>query len=290
MRVLVTGAKGQLGYDVIKELKSRNYIPISLDISKMDITDSLSVNKVITETNPDSVIHCAAYTAVDGAEDNVEVCRQINVFGTENVAKACKTLDIPMIYISTDYVFNGQGIRPWEPDDEPTPLNIYGQSKYEGELAVRRNLDKYFIIRVSWVFGINGSNFVKTMLNLGKTHNKLTVVDDQVGSPTYTCDLARLLVDMLQSDKYGIYHATNEGFCSWYEFACEIFKQAGMTNVLVIPVTSSVYPVKAKRPLNSRMSKVRLKENGFERLPTWQNALERFLKENMIDDQIGTTD
>ena len=219
------------------------------------------------------------------AEDNEEMCRKVNAEGTENIAKVCKALDIPMIYISTDYVFEGEGTRPWEPDDKVTqPLNIYGQTKYEGEQAVERLLDKYYIVRIAWVFGVNGKNFIKTMLNLGKTHDHLTVVNDQFGSPTYTYDLARLLVDMVQTDKYGIYHATNEGICNWYEFACEIFKQAAEIDpaygkVSVSPVSSDQYPAKAKRPSNSRMSKEKLTENGFERLPSWQDALERYLKE-----------
>jgi dTDP-4-dehydrorhamnose reductase len=243
----------------------------------MDITDPEAVERVITEAKVDTVIHCAAYTAVDAAEDNVELCRKVNAEGTENIAKVCRKLDLKMIYISTDYVFNGEGTRPWEPDDEREPLNVYGQTKYEGELAVEQNLTKYFIVRIAWVFGINGKNFIKTMLNLGKTRDKLTVVNDQIGSPTYTYDLARLLVDMAESEKYGRYHATNEGLCSWYEFACEIFRQAGIS-VDVAPVSSDAYPAKAKRPSNSRMSKEKLTENGFERLPSWQDALKRYLK------------
>lgn len=278
MKVLVTGVKGQLGYDVVNELTKRGHIAIGTDIEEMDITDQNSVQTVIKETSPEAVIHCAAYTAVDAAEDNEDICRKINAEGTGNIAKACRELDIKMIYISTDYVFDGTGERPWEPDDERNPLNVYGQTKYEGELAVQKNLDKYFIVRIAWVFGVNGKNFIKTMLNLGKTHDSLTVVNDQFGSPTYTYDLAKLLVDMAESDKYGIYHATNEGICTWYEFACEIFKQAGM-NVKVSPVSSAEYPSKAKRPSNSRMSKEKLTKNGFERLPVWQDALSRYLKE-----------
>lgn len=280
MKVLVTGVKGQLGYDVVNELTKRGHEPIGVDIDEMDITDKESVDKVITEASVDTVIHCAAYTAVDAAEDNVEVCRKVNAEGTENIAKVCKKLDIPMVYISTDYVFNGQGERPWEPDDAREPLNVYGQTKYEGELAVEENLSKYFIVRIAWVFGVNGKNFIKTMLNLGKTRDQLTVVCDQIGSPTYTFDLARLLVDMIETKKYGRYHATNEGLCSWYEFACEIFKQAGLdSKVEVAPVTSAQYPAsKAKRPANSRMSKEKLSENGFERLPDWKDALNRYLK------------
>ena len=278
MKVFVTGVRGQLGYDVVNELEKRGLEAIGVDIQEMDITDADSVNNVIGEAAPDAVIHCAAYTAVDAAEDNEELCRKVNAQGTQNIANMCKRLDIPMIYISTDYVFDGQGERPWLPEDERAPLNIYGQTKYEGELAVQNTLDKYFIVRIAWVFGINGKNFIKTMLNLGKTRDHLTVVNDQFGSPTYTYDLARLLVDMILTDKYGIYHATNEGICTWYEFACEIFRQAGIT-VDVAPVTADQYPAKAKRPSNSRMSKDKLEENGFERLPSWQDALGRYLKE-----------
>lgn len=278
MKVLVTGVKGQLGYDVMNELTKRGHIAIGTDIEEMDITNADSVDAVIKENAPDAVIHCAAYTAVDAAEDNAKLCRRINAEGTQNIANVCKELDIKMTYISTDYVFDGQGERPWEPDDERTPLNVYGQTKYEGELAVQNTVDKYFIVRIAWVFGVNGKNFIKTMLNLGKTRDSLTIVNDQFGSPTYTFDLARLLVDMVETDKYGIYHATNEGICTWYEFACEIFKQAGM-DVKVSPVSSAEYPAKAKRPSNSRMSKEKLTENGFEKLPTWQDALSRYLKE-----------
>lgn len=286
MRVLVTGVKGQLGHDVMNELAKRNHTGIGVDIEEMDITDAASVERVIKESNVEAVIHCAAWTAVDLAEDEdkIDKVRQVNANGTENIAKVCAELDLRMIYISTDYVFDGQGTRPWEPDDERHPLNVYGQTKYEGELAVEKYLTKYYIVRIAWVFGVNGKNFIKTMLNLGKTHDQLTVVDDQIGSPTYTYDLARLLVDMVETDKYGRYHATNEGLCSWYEFACEIFRQAAKINpvyekVHVTPVDSSKYPAKAKRPSNSRMSKEKLTENGFERLPSWQDALERYLKE-----------
>lgn len=286
MKVFVTGVKGQLGYDVMRELEKRSYKDaVGVDIEEMDITDGESVDKIITDANPDVVIHCAAWTAVDLAEDEDkrDKVHLVNSVGTENIAKVCKKLDCKMIYISTDYVFNGQGTRPWEPDDERNPLSVYGQTKYEGELAVERWLEKYFIVRIAWVFGQNGKNFVKTMLNLGKTHDRITVVDDQIGSPTYTPDLARLLVDMAESDKYGIYHATNEGFCSWYEFACEIFRQASefdqaYKNVSVLPVTSDKYPSKAKRPSNSRMNKDKLNENGFERLPDWQDALRRYIE------------
>jgi dTDP-4-dehydrorhamnose reductase len=277
MKVFVTGVKGQLGFDVVNELKKRGHEAIGVDIEEMDITDAASVNQVIKAAAPEAVIHCAAYTAVDAAEDNIELCRRVNAEGTRNIAEVCKELDIKMMYISTDYVFDGQGTRPWEPDDERKPLNVYGLTKCEGELAVEENLTKYFTVRIAWVFGVNGKNFIKTMLNLGKTRDTLTVVADQVGSPTYTYDLARLLVDMIETEKYGRYHATNEGLCSWYEFACEIFRQADM-KVTVTPVTSEQYPSKAKRPMNSRMNKDKLKENGFEPLPSWQDALSRYLK------------
>ena len=278
MKVLVTGTKGQLGYDVVNELEKRGHTAVAVDIEEMDITDAVSVERVITEAEVEAVIHCAAYTAVDAAEDNVEICRRVNAEGTKNIAKVCKKLDLKMIYISTDYVFDGEGERPWEPDDERHPLNVYGQTKYEGELAVEKYLEKYFIVRIAWVFGVNGKNFIKTMLKFSETHEELNVVDDQVGSPTYTYDLAVLLVDMAESDKYGRYHATNEGLCTWYQFAKEIFRQAGV-EVKVNPVTSDMFPAKAKRPKNSRMSKEKLDVNGFHRLPTWQNALERYLGE-----------
>ena len=279
MRVLVTGVKGQLGYDVMNELKKQGLTGIGVDVDEMDITDAEACRRVITEAKPDAVIHCAAYTAVDAAEQNMELCRKVNADGTRNIAEVCKGLDIKMMYISTDYVFNGQGTRPWEPDDHREPLNAYGQSKYEGELAVEELVKKFFIVRIAWVFGVNGGNFIKTMLNLGETHDTLTVVDDQVGTPTYTYDLARLLVDMLEKDAYGKYHVTNEGgYITWYEFAKEIFAQAGM-DVNVVPVTSDKFPAKAKRPHNSRMDKSKLKKNGFTPLPTWQDALKRYLSE-----------
>lgn len=278
MKVLVTGVKGQLGYDVVNELRKRDIEPIGVDIQEMDITDADSVDRVITASQADAVIHCAAYTAVDAAEDNQEICHKVNVDGTQNIATVCKKLGIKMMYISTDYVFDGQGTRPWEPDDERHPLNVYGQTKYEGELSIQNTLDQYFIVRIAWVFGVNGKNFIKTMLNLAETHDHLTVVNDQYGSPTYTYDLAKLLVDMIVTDKYGIYHATNEGICTWYEFACEIFRQAGV-QVEVEPVSSEAFPAKAKRPSNSRMSKDKLEQNGFRRLPAWQDAVGRYLKE-----------
>lgn len=277
MRVLVTGVKGQLGHDVAGELTKRGHSYVGVDIEEMDITDAASVEKVMTEARAEGVIHCAAFTAVDAAEDQVELCRSVNAEGTRNIAKMCKKLDLKMLYLSTDYVFNGLGTRPWNPDDEREPLNVYGQTKYEGELAVEEYLNKYFTVRIAWVFGEHGSNFIKTMLKLGKTHDTITVVDDQIGSPTYTYDLARLLVDMMETERYGRYHATNGGYCSWYEFACEIFKQAGM-KVTVIPVSSDHYPSKAKRPMNSRMNQDKLEENGFIRLPDWQDALSRYLQ------------
>lgn len=279
MRVLVTGAKGQLGHDVVNELEKRGITGIGVDIDEMDITDPAACRRVITDAEVDAVIHCAAYTAVDAAEDNAELCNKINGEGTANIADVCRDLDIKMMYISTDYVFNGQGVRPWEPDDEREPLNAYGMSKYLGELAVEERLTKYFIVRIAWVFGVNGKNFIKTMLRLGEERGAVTVVDDQIGSPTYTYDLARLLADMIVTDKYGRYHATNEGLCSWYEFAVEIFKQAGMDNVKVTPTDSASYAAKARRPMNSRISKEKLTEMGFERLPQWQDALRRYLKE-----------
>lgn len=278
MKVLVTGVKGQLGHDVMNELASRGIEGIGTDVEDMDITDAKACENVILSVKPDAVIHCAAYTAVDAAEDNMELCRRINAEGTRNIAKLCKAMDIRMMYISTDYVFNGGGVRPWEPDDHREPLNVYGLTKYEGEIAVEQNLQKYFTVRIAWVFGVNGKNFIKTMLRLGKEKGAVSVVNDQIGSPTYTYDLARLLVDMIQTEQYGRYHATNEGICSWYEFACEIFRQAGMDQVKVTPVDSSGFPAKAKRPQNSRMSKDKLREKGFEPLPAWQDALGRYLK------------
>lgn len=277
MKVLVTGVKGQLGYDVVRELQKRGHEAVGVDIDEMDITDAAAVERVMTEVQPDAVIHCSAYTAVDRAEEDIEICRRVNVDGTENIAKICKKLDCKMLYLSTDYIFSGDGERPWEPDDEASPLNAYGQSKYDGELALKKYVEKYFIVRISWVFGINGNNFIKTMLRLGRENGAVKVVDDQIGSPTYTYDLARLLVDMIESDRYGAYHATNEGICSWYEFAKEIFRAAGMDNVSVTPVKSGEFPVKAKRPKNSRMSKEKLVANGFSLLPAWQDAVERYI-------------
>ena len=283
MKVLVTGVKGQLGYDVVNELTKRGHTAIGVDIDEMDITDKHSVQIVIEKTKPDSVIHCAAWTAVDLAEDDnkIALVRALNTDGTRNIAEICKKLNCKMMYISTDYVFNGQGTEPWEPDcKDYEPLNVYGQTKLGGELAVANLLEKYFIVRIAWVFGVNGNNFIKTMLNVGKKYDELTVVNDQIGTPTYTYDLARLLVDMIETKKYGYYHATNEGgYISWYDFACEIFKQAGY-NTKVKPVTTEEYGIsKAQRPFNSRLDKSKLIENGFKPLPTWQDALSRYLKE-----------
>lgn len=276
MKVFVTGVKGQLGHDVVNELTKRGITAVGVDIEEMDITDPVSVDRVIKEAAPDAVIHCAAYTAVDAAEENAELCRKVNAEGPQNIANVCKELDIKMIQISTDYVFGGEGTHFWKPEDACDPQSVYGRTKYEGELAVRNTLEKYFIVRIAWVFGINGKNFVKTMLNLAKTHDTIRVVNDQFGSPTYTYDLARLLADMVMTDKYGIYHATNEGTCSWYEFACAIFKEAGV-NVNVVPVTTAEYGAKAKRPANSRMDNNKLTENGFGKLPAWQDALARYV-------------
>lgn len=274
----MTGVRGQLGYDVVNELIGRGIEAVGVDIEEMDITDRAGVADVINAAAPDAVIHCAAYTAVDAAEENEELCRRVNAEGPRNIAMVCRDLDIKMIYISTDYVFSGQGERPWEPDDKREPQSVYGQTKYEGELAVQELLDKYFIVRIAWVFGINGKNFVKTMLNLAENHDTIRVVNDQFGSPTYTYDLAKLLVDMVLTEKYGVYHATNEGICSWYEFACAIFREAGIS-VNVIPVTTEEYGAKAKRPANSRMNKDKLTEMGFEKLPSWQDALKRYVQE-----------
>ena len=279
MRILVTGAKGQLGTDLVKELNGRGHDVIAIDIKDLDITRYADVEKYIKAAKPEAVIHCAAYTAVDAAEDNIGACMRVNCIGMGNIAKVCGDMNIRMLYLSTDYVFNGEGERPWEPEDEADPINTYGMSKYEGEKVVKQDVLKYFIVRISWVFGAGGSNFVKTMLKLGKSKGAVSVVSDQIGSPTYTPDLSVLLADMIVTNKYGIYHATNEGLCSWYEFACEIFRQAGMDEVKVTPLTTEEYPVKAKRPKNSRMSKTKLDLKGFNRLPAWQDALGRFLEE-----------
>lgn len=301
VKFFVTGVGGQLGHDVMNELLKCGHEGVGSDIltayngiidnspvSKapyipLDITDADAVERVITAVNPDAVIHCAAWTAVDLAEnaENQEKVRAINAGGTQNIANVCKKLNCKMTYISTDYVFDGQGTAPWKPDCEDyKPLNVYGQTKLEGELAVSRALDKYFIVRIAWVFGLNGKNFIKTMLNVGKTHDTVRVVNDQIGTPTYTLDLARLLIDMNETDKYGYYHATNEGgYISWYDFTKEIYRQAGYTTQ-VVPVTTAEYGLsKAARPFNSRLDKSKLVEAGFAPLPTWQDALHRYLRE-----------
>lgn len=301
MKVFVTGVGGQLGHDVMNELSRRGYEGVGSDIApaysgvqdgtavttmpyvQLDITDKTAVAQVIRDVKPDTVIHCAAWTAVDLAEDDDKMSkvRAINAGGTQNIADACKDMDCKMVYISTDYVFDGQGEEPWEPDcKDYKPLNVYGQTKLEGELAVANTLEKYFIVRIAWVFGLNGKNFIKTMLTVGKKYDTVRVVCDQIGTPTYTLDLSRLLVDMIETDKYGYYHATNEGgYISWYDFTCEIFKQAGYTTN-VVPVTTEEYGLsKAARPFNSRLDKSKLVEAGFEPLPTWQDALSRYLKE-----------
>lgn len=301
MKVFVTGVAGQLGHDVMNELASRGYVGVGTDLAEsysgiqdgtyvtmaeyvsLDITNKSAVMNTIKSIKPDVVVHCAAWTAVDLAEDEDKQAKvkAINVDGTQNIANACKEIDAKMVYISTDYVFDGQGTTPWQPDcKDYKPLNVYGQTKLGGELAVSNTLSKYFIVRIAWVFGKNGNNFIKTMLNVGKKFDTLKVVNDQIGTPTYTYDLARLLVDMIETDKYGYYHATNEGgYISWYDFACEIFKQAGYTNT-VIPVTTKEYGLsKAARPFNSRLEKSKLVENGFKPLPTWQDALKRYLQE-----------
>lgn len=277
MRFLVTGMKGQLGHDVMEELALRGHEGVGVDVEEMDVTDAEAVSRAIREKPLDGVIHCAAYTAVDAAEDDSDLCCRVNADGTENIAKVCRELDLPMMYISTDYVFDGEGERPWEPEDSCNPLNVYGKSKYLGEEAVKKYLEKYYIVRIAWVFGLSGNNFIKAMLNKAKTTNKVTVVNDQVGSPTYTRDLAVLVVDMMETDRYGIYHATNEGICTWYDFAKEIFAQAGIS-MEVVPISADEYPAKAKRPHNSRMNKDKLEEAGFKRLPHWQDAMKRYLK------------
>ena len=301
MKVFVTGVGGQLGHDVMNELHKRGYEGIGSDIQPqysgvqdgsavtemaylpMDITDRETVMNVISSVRPDVVVHCAAWTAVDLAEDDdkIEKVRAINVNGTQNIADVCRQLDCKMVYLSTDYVFDGQGEEPWQPDcKDYKPLNVYGQTKLEGELAVANTLEKYFIVRIAWVFGLNGKNFIKTMLNVGKKYDTVRVVNDQIGTPTYTLDLSRLLVDMIETEKYGYYHATNEGgYISWYDFACEIFRQAGYSTT-VSPVTTEEYGLsKAARPFNSRLDKSKLVQAGFEPLPLWQDALSRYLKE-----------
>lgn len=304
MKFLVTGVNGQLGHDVMNELYKRGYEGVGSDkteaydgisdelaITKMnyislDITDRCSVERVTNSVQPDVIIHCAAWTAVDMAEekDKRELVHAINADGTQNIADACKAINAKMIYLSTDYVFDGQGETPWEPDcKDYNPLNVYGQTKLEGELAVSKTLDKFFIVRIAWVFGLNGSNFVKTMINIGKTHDEVKVVNDQIGTPTYCLDLASLLVDMAETDKYGYYHATNEGgYISWYDFCVEIYRQYGLTTK-VIPVTTAEYGQnRAARPMNSRLDKSKLSEAGFRPLPTWQDAVSRYLKEAQL--------
>ena len=281
MIVLVTGVKGQLGFDVVNELTKRGHEAVGVDIAEMDITDKLSVDTVISSVRPQAVIHCAAWTAVDAAEDNEDKVRAVNATGTKYIAEACKDVGAKLMYISTDYVFDGQGSEPWQPDcKDYRPLNVYGKTKLEGELAVADTLEKYFIVRIAWVFGVNGKNFIKTMLSVGKTHDTVRVVNDQIGTPTYTFDLARLLVDMIETDKYGYYHATNEGgYISWYDFTKEIYRQAGYATK-VIPVSTQEYGLsKAARPFNSRLDKSKLIEKGFKPLPAWQDALARYLKE-----------
>lgn len=280
MKLLVTGYKGQLGYDVVNEATSRGIEVVGVDIDEMDITNQEQVNTVIKSGNYDAVVHCAAWTAVDKAEEPelYDTVIKVNATGTKYIADVCEELDIPMMYFSTDYVFDGEGTAPWNEYDERHPLNVYGLSKAQGEEFVEK-LKKHFIIRIAWVFGKNGNNFIKTMLRLGKERGAVSVVNDQIGNPTYTYDLAKLVVDMIQTDKYGKYHATNSGdFISWYDFAFEIFKQAGM-DVKVTPVDSNQFPAKAKRPKNSRMNQTELDKNGFDRLPAWQDALGRYLKE-----------
>ncbi|WP_160683786.1 dTDP-4-dehydrorhamnose reductase [Clostridium sp. C2-6-12] len=276
--ILVTGINGQLGFDVVRELNKRKIECLGIDREELDITDTKSVEDYILKLKPDCVIHCAAYTAVDNAEDESEICYRTNVLGTENIAKACREANAKMIYISTDYVFDGKGNNYFEVDGNINPISTYGKTKYEGELKVIESLDKYFIVRISWVFGVNGNNFVKTMLRLGEEKESINVVSDQIGSPTYTVDLALLLCNMAVSKKYGIYHATNEGICSWADFATEIMKKAGL-NCKIRHVASSEYKTKAIRPLNSRLSKKSLVEAGFELLPRWEDALERYLRE-----------
>ena len=278
MKVLVTGAGGQLGYDVCKALIAQNVENKGVDIADFDITDAKAAHDHIEDYQPDAVIHCSAWTAVDKAEDEPDKVRAVNTEGTRNIALACREIGAKMLYISTDYVFPGSGERYYEPDDPTGPLGVYGETKLGGELAVRELLERYFIVRISWVFGENGNNFVKTMLRLAETRTEVSVVSDQIGSPTYTADLAPLLCDMIATEKYGVYHATNEGICSWAEFAREIFRLAGK-DVKVHPILTSDYPTRAVRPLNSRMSKDKLEQMGFSRLPSWQDALGRYLKE-----------
>ena len=278
MKILVTGVKGQLGYDVVKALESRGYQPVGVDREEMDLMNNNMIQNFIMNLKPEAIIHCAAYTAVDQAEDEVEICYQINAEAVKVMAECAKKLDIPMIYISTDYVFDGTKASEYVETDIPNPINVYGASKLKGEQYVQQLLEKFYIVRISWVFGINGNNFIKTMQRLGNEQDQLNIIHDQVGSPTYTAHLAPLLVDMIETDQYGIYHATNEEYCSWYEFADEIFKQSQL-DVTLHPITTDQYKTKAKRPLNSQMSKQKLSDYGFHRLPTWQEALKNYLNQ-----------
>ena len=277
MKVLVTGVKGQLGYDVVKDLEKRGHQPIGVDRDEMDLMDNEAIRTFILNLKPEAIIHCAAYTAVDKAEEEVETCYQINAEAVKVISECAKELDVKLIYISTDYVFDGTKEGEYVETDLPNPINVYGASKLKGEQYVQTLLEKYYIVRIAWVFGVNGNNFIKTMRRLGAERDELNIINDQVGSPTYTADLAPLLVDMMETDKYGIYHGTNEETCSWYEFANEIFKQSGI-EVKTNPITTDQYPTAAKRPMNSRMSKAKLKANGFNLLPTWQEALAHYLK------------
>ena len=285
MRILVTGAKGQLGYDVLRELSLRNYLDVwGIDKDELDITDSVAVKQLITKYNPDVIMHNAAWTAVDKAEECPEMCKKVNVIGTRNISKVAQKIGAKLVYISTDYVFNGEGEKFFEVDDIKKALSVYGKTKYEGELEAQK-CDKHFIVRISWVFGINGNNFIKTMLRLAETKTELNVVGDQIGSPTYTRDLAKLLCDMIETEKYGTYHATNEGICSWAEFAKKIFELAKINTIKVNSVTTQDYlklvPQQASRPLNSRLSKKSLDNAGFNRLPSWEDATERFIKDEL---------
>lgn len=278
MRILVTGASGQLGHDLAEELLARGHDVTGLSSKDMNLLDPAAVKQYLTAAAPEAVIHCAAYTAVDRAEDDTETCIAVNYLGTKAIAETCAEIGCKLLFISTDYVFPGIGERPWEPDDETDPLNTYGRSKLLGEEAVRAATKKHYIVRISWLYGVNGKNFVKTMLRLGAEKNEIKVVNDQIGSPTYSRDLSVLLADMIDTDSYGTYHASNEGFCSWYEFACAIIQKAGLP-ARVVPVPSSEYPTRARRPMNSRMSKDKLTACGFRRLPPWDDALTRFLSE-----------
>lgn len=276
-RVLVTGINGQLGYDVVKELDKRGYISVGVDKEKMDLTDLSNINSFIKDSNVDAIIHCAAYTAVDLAEDNKGLCEIVNSLSVKEISNTCKELDIPLIYISTDYVFDGSKDGEYTESDIENPVNVYGKTKLDGENYVKEILDKYYIVRISWIFGENGNNFINTMLRLSKEHKELNIINDQIGSPTYTKDLAPLLVDMLEIDRYGLYHATNEGFCSWYEFAKEIFKIKNI-DIKVNPISTKDYPTKARRPLNSKMSKQKLIDKGFIPLRNWKEAVKDYLK------------